>query len=296
MRNKKISHPIYRTTLYLYPKAYRREYGEQMVQTLQDMLDDNESSMERVAIWLRITTELPLSVLKENINNIGEGGMGKLVTISNKRLVISGISIVIAGIIATVGLWRNALVDGVANVTYGSSLRTLVATQNRQLGNPFTRFAGSYPKPTSECAIGPSNAISMHVDCEATAQTYVKLGQSSADKTKVLDSVQVVSNVLKAEGYQSGSNGVTLTSLVTGTYVGKDYSPDAFYQKVVGADTCVVDTVIAYANPAQPAINMNINCDHTVNIFGKPSGQMFDSSKGFGDVLTSFLAQGIEPF
>ena len=63
--------PRYSKLLGLYPLPYRRRYSSEMLQTLADMLDNATTSRERLAIWLRVIFDLPLSLSKENIVYIG---------------------------------------------------------------------------------------------------------------------------------------------------------------------------------------------------------------------------------
>lgn len=61
--------PKYSKLLTLYPVDYQKEYKQQMLQTLADMLDDKENS--RAGVWLRATFDFPFSVAKENMIFIG---------------------------------------------------------------------------------------------------------------------------------------------------------------------------------------------------------------------------------
>jgi hypothetical protein len=72
----------------------------------------------------------------------------------------------------------------------------------------------------------------------------------------------------------------TFSFLIDGTYQSKDYSPDAYYEKVTGNYDCTFDTMIAYANPHPPAINSTLMCVRTVNLFGTPPNEFYSSSKG----------------
>lgn len=281
MRSRNGSHPLYRMMLHFYPKTYQREYADQMIQTLQDMLDDTETSMDRMAVWARVIAETPVSVLQENINTIGENSMKKLTSISNKHLAVGGIAVAIIIVVGLFSLKSEAIVSRTANIIYGKSLSSLVVDQNSKLSDPFTKLADHAPKPDTRCFVGPKNNIRMHVECDSTANEYIKLGQSATDRARIIKAAQEITDALKAEGYEGGYNGVTFLGLVSGTYEGKDYSPDAFYYKVIGKNTCVFDTTVAYSNPAQPATNMSLNCIKTFDLFGKPSGQPFDSSKGY---------------
>lgn len=62
-------HRIYRTLPLMYPQSYRRQYSQQMIQTLDGMLLDRQNAYERTAVWFRIGRDLPLSIVKEHINN-----------------------------------------------------------------------------------------------------------------------------------------------------------------------------------------------------------------------------------
>ncbi len=279
VRRKIAPHPFYRMTLFLYPRTYRHEYGDQMVQTLQDMLDETDSSLARMSVWLRVAIEIPLSALKENVNAIGEGGMNKLTKISNKRLVIGGVAVLVLVAGIAIGMGRYSIAGGTASIFYERSLHNVAVAQNSALSHPLTALSGRTATFTDECAAVPTNNIKMEINCEASERMYTKLGQSTADKATMLQSVSEVAAALKEEGYQSGSNGVTLTNLVVGTYEGKDYTPDAFYEKFIGKVVCTFDTSIAYANPGQPAINISLGCSRLLDPFGKP----YRSAPYYGD-------------
>lgn len=61
--------PKYSRLLNLYPTAYRKQYKEQMLQTLADMLDDTPA--EKRTIWTRTMLDLPLSVLHQQLSYTG---------------------------------------------------------------------------------------------------------------------------------------------------------------------------------------------------------------------------------
>ncbi len=63
---------IYAKLLILYPPHYRKEYGEQLLQTVADMIDDAPSKNERMAVWLRISYDLPLTICKAHFQIIGD--------------------------------------------------------------------------------------------------------------------------------------------------------------------------------------------------------------------------------
>ena len=59
--------PRYRQLLRLYPKAYRDRYGEQHLQALADMLDDQPTSGGRAGVWLKISFDFPVSLAHQTI-------------------------------------------------------------------------------------------------------------------------------------------------------------------------------------------------------------------------------------
>lgn len=65
--------PRYSKLLKLYPAPYQKEYGEQTLQTLADMLDDPHAG--KAAVWTRTIVDLPLSLAKQNL--IYAGGIMK---------------------------------------------------------------------------------------------------------------------------------------------------------------------------------------------------------------------------
>jgi hypothetical protein len=62
--------PRYSKLLALYPAGYRKEYGEQMLQTLADMLDDPNHG--KTAVWARTASDFPLSVIRQQLSYSGE--------------------------------------------------------------------------------------------------------------------------------------------------------------------------------------------------------------------------------
>ena len=239
-----------------------------MMQTLEDILDETNTALDRMVVWIRIMVETPLTALRENANNLGENGMSKLANVSNKRLTMAAFVIVVLLLGTTVGLEKDTIMSQAANLLYGNSIRKLTIAQDSEISDPVALLGGEASNLTRQCTVGPTR-FQPEIDCAVSTQAYFKLGQSSTDRTEVLNATSIIAKALKADGYQSGSNNVTLTSLVAGTYQGRDYSPDAFYQKVIGKDTCMFNTQIAYANPAQPAIHMDLSCGRSLYMFGK---------------------------
>ena len=62
-------HRAYRALLHLYPKSHQKDYGEQMVQTFDDLLHEDRSTQHAVAVWLRVGRELPFNIVEEHISN-----------------------------------------------------------------------------------------------------------------------------------------------------------------------------------------------------------------------------------
>jgi hypothetical protein len=61
--------PKYSKLLYLYPTSYRKQYSEQMLQTLADMLDD--APQRKATIWTRAVLDLPVSAIHQQLSYTG---------------------------------------------------------------------------------------------------------------------------------------------------------------------------------------------------------------------------------
>jgi len=66
----KSRYSVYARLLMLYPASYRQQYSDQMLQTLEDMLD-HTSGIERQLIWLKVLGELPFSVARQQYSYLG---------------------------------------------------------------------------------------------------------------------------------------------------------------------------------------------------------------------------------
>ncbi len=99
---------VYRAALHLYPKAHREAYGEQMAQTLEDILAEQPDRLNRFIVWVRVACELPINVVEENSNNIGEVSMNKLTKVSNKQLMYGVlVALVVIGYGAMAMIWHH---------------------------------------------------------------------------------------------------------------------------------------------------------------------------------------------
>ncbi len=64
--------PIYSKVIKLYPASYQKRYGEQMLQTLADMLDDAPSPARRGIVWARTVLDLPISLAQQQVHYAGD--------------------------------------------------------------------------------------------------------------------------------------------------------------------------------------------------------------------------------
>lgn len=97
---------LYRYLLYLYPKTHRNAYGDQMVQTLEDMLLDQSTLYEKFTLWLRVYSELPFNIVEEHNNNKGGISVKKLTKISNRNLLYGFVAVCVVGSYVAIGaLW-----------------------------------------------------------------------------------------------------------------------------------------------------------------------------------------------
>jgi len=204
--------------------------------------------------------------------------MNKLTKLSNKQLLVGGglLAVLILLMAATWG--RGFIVSNVARVFYLKPVQRMIVERDAELANPFHTFGMDALEKASSCHVTAASFISTQVECAASAHSYARL---SDNKDETIQKAQALEAALEKQGYKAGSNGVTFASLVAGTYEGKDYSPDAFYQKIDGSYMCIFDTTIAYANPAPKAISMDLSCRRTLEILGTPPNAGYRSSDGY---------------
>lgn len=93
---------IYAALLHAYPRSFREHYGGTMVQTFDDMLEDEPSWFGRFQVWTRTLINLPFSAGKEHLTTKEELNMNR-----NMKLFI------VAAILAI-------LVVGVGSFWYGN--------------------------------------------------------------------------------------------------------------------------------------------------------------------------------
>lgn len=86
--------PLYRKLLLLYPQAYREQYGDQMLQTLADMLDDAPSPAQKLSVWTRVSIDMPMSVLKQQLTYTGEVMTHEMPAYIKRNAVISALLLV----------------------------------------------------------------------------------------------------------------------------------------------------------------------------------------------------------
>lgn len=87
---KKAPGGLYGKLLVLYPAPYRKRYGQPMVQTFSDMLDDQPSRLGKTIIWTKALMDLPVSAMKEHLTN------GKVIPMNrNTKLFLGGIILIL---------------------------------------------------------------------------------------------------------------------------------------------------------------------------------------------------------
>jgi hypothetical protein len=127
------------------------------------------------------------------------------------------------------------------------------ATFNKEitaLQKPYQLLAFTKPNPpVLSCGLAQAESIHTEINCNDNQISWTVLPRSAAGLNSVQQNAAKLQGLLKAQTWLGGTNGVTLTSLIDGTAHGIDWSPDAYYEKLVGKTDCVFDTMIGYANP-----------------------------------------------
>ncbi|TAH33469.1 hypothetical protein EYC59_05050 [Candidatus Saccharibacteria bacterium] len=263
--------PVYETLLRLYPKSFRSEYGDQMVQTLADMLNDTHDKRERAAIWLRVAGELPLSVMHEVGSNLGGATMNRLTKISNKQLLFGGVILVALLVVGVFTIGRRPVMQGAGDLLYGRQARNMLVKQNAALGSPFT-----VPDPKQShlgtCVMAGVSGLTTRLSCSAGTSRDVTLDETEAGKQSAIQEAKALDAALQKAGYKTSSNGVSVISLVESVYAGKDSSPDAFYITSIGPYACMYGMHVAYAEPLPKAVGSSLTCIRVAYMMGGPFG------------------------
>lgn len=80
--------PRYSRLLRLFPAAYQKRYGREILQTLADMLDDPEQSAAMV--WLRAAADFPISLIHQQIS-YGGVALRQMPTYMKRSSLIGGL-------------------------------------------------------------------------------------------------------------------------------------------------------------------------------------------------------------
>jgi len=200
-----------------------------------------------------------------------------------KYLIYTGTLVVIVVLLFVFRGWlRVTVLPKTIGEFYVSGVQTTFNQEFNDLQNPYRLLSFTNPKPASlGCALSQAQSIHTEINCMDDQINWTVLPRSATGIATVQQNAAKLQGLLKAQNWLGGSNGVTLTSLIDGTAKGIDWSPDAYYEKIVGKTDCVFDTMIGYANPQPPAIRVTLSCDRTVNILGTPKAEVYNSTKGF---------------
>ena len=200
---------------------------------------------------------------------------------NSKTILISFIALIVILVLVFLfrGWFRATVIPKTLGIFYSNGV---VDTHKREVGdlsNPFESLGFIVPKISHTCNLQQAQSIHVEIDCSTNQEGYTKLPTSPAGVANIQKQASILQATLKSQGWQGGGNGITLTSLINGTAHGIDYSPDAFYQKVIGNTNCIFDTMISYSNPQPPAIRTSFSCSRTINFLGTPKNEIYNSSK-----------------
>jgi len=200
-----------------------------------------------------------------------------------KYIIYTGSLIVIVVLLFVFRGWlRVTVIPKTIGEFYVGSVQTTFNQEIAALQNPYKLLSFTNPKaPVLGCQLSQAQSIHTEIDCNDNQISWTVLPKSAAGIAAVEQNAAKLQSLLMSQGWQAGSNGVTVTSLIDGTAKGIDWSPDANYQKIVGKTDCLFDEMIGYANPQPPAIRVTFSCDRTVNVLGTPKGEVYNSAKGF---------------
>ena len=199
----------------------------------------------------------------------------------NVLVTIGGLIVLLFLLFIVRGWMRVTIIPKTAAIFYTNGIQNTQNNELKQLNNPFkTLSSTANPKTSTGCSLELAQSIHTQIDCNVSQLVYAKLPVTAAGQSSIQAKAQTLQTLLSIDGWSGGGNGVTLTSLIDGTAKGIDYSPDAYYEKVIGNNDCVFDVMIEYANPQPPAVNISLSCDRTLDVLGAPKNEFYISSKG----------------
>jgi len=95
-----LSERVYRRLLFIYPKEYRREYGELMVQLFRDRMRRDGGGFRGLLVWMQMTFDLVVAAFKEHKEH-KEGKEGDKM---KKRIVIALVAVLLTGAVGASAL------------------------------------------------------------------------------------------------------------------------------------------------------------------------------------------------
>jgi len=87
------SSEIYGSLIHMYPQSFRNHYSTTMIQTFDDMLENERTWTGRLQVWARTLLNLPFSAAKEHATN------GKEIIMNhNMKILLIGAIVAIVGV------------------------------------------------------------------------------------------------------------------------------------------------------------------------------------------------------
>lgn len=74
---------LYKKLLFLYPEQFRRKYGQQLLQTFDDILANEPSKFNRIGLCVKEIFIMPINIVEQHLINISRrGGLQKKTVVS----------------------------------------------------------------------------------------------------------------------------------------------------------------------------------------------------------------------
>lgn len=137
--------------------------------------------------------------------------------------------------------------------------------QMGRLKDPLGRLGITQKNKSGDCTLMYANGFTSNYFCGHAYQGY--LSDARNLKPGLADRATALEISLQADGWMRG--GTSLTQLGSNIAKGIDSTPDAAYMKHIGAYTCLLDFNSAFRKPNPPAINGDMACSRSYDIFGK---------------------------
>ena len=168
---------------------------------------------------------------------------------------------------------RVTVVPKTVSVFYGNSINKVSDTEFNKIKSSLSDLGLTNLTPNKACIRTTAKNFSEEVSCQYIVSSTLTIADGTSADT-LTSKAQTLQKLLQDNGwsgtYTEQGDEVSFVKLVSNVANNVDYTPDAYYTKVVGELICTFDSNTAFKIPENPAkaFTSNFNCSRLINVFG----------------------------